>query len=119
MAFSADGVLIASIAGERFGDRPDEVEVLIWEQTGTVRHQLIGHHHRPVAVAFPFPAATALPRPAGTKQIKLWDVASGEEMLTLQGHTDVVTSLVFAPDGTWLASASLDGTVRRFWHAGK
>jgi uncharacterized protein with WD repeat len=31
---------------------------------------------------------------------------------TLQGHTDAVTSVAFAPDGVTLASSGLDGTVR-------
>jgi WD40 repeat protein len=31
---------------------------------------------------------------------------------TLQGHRDAVTSVVFSPDGTTLASASRDTTVK-------
>ena len=33
-------------------------------------------------------------------------------LVTLTGHTADVTGLQFAPDGTWLASSSIDGTAR-------
>ena len=44
--------------------------------------------------------------------IKLWDAATGRELLTLAGHTGWVMGLAFSPDGKSLASTSLDGTVK-------
>lgn len=44
--------------------------------------------------------------------IKLWDAANGRELLTLVGHSDWVMGLAFSPDGKWLASTSLDGTIK-------
>jgi len=44
--------------------------------------------------------------------VKLWDVATGQEMRTLSGHTEEVYSVAFAPDGKTLASGSDDGTVK-------
>src|SRR3990172_7666199 len=44
--------------------------------------------------------------------IKLWEAATGRELLTLNGHTSWVMGLAFSPDGKWLASTSLDGTVK-------
>src|SRR5262249_53449307 len=44
--------------------------------------------------------------------IKVWDAATGKEELTLRGHTDAVTGVVFTPDGSRLVSGSRDGTVR-------
>ncbi len=48
--------------------------------------------------------------------VKLWDVATGQELLTLKGHTDDVWSVAFSPDGKRLASGSVDQTVK-FWEA--
>jgi WD40 repeat protein len=44
--------------------------------------------------------------------VRLWDVASGDLLHTLEGHTGSVSSVAFAPDGKALASGSGDDTVR-------
>jgi WD40 repeat protein len=43
---------------------------------------------------------------------KLWDASTGQELLTLSAHSGPVISISFSPDGTRLATGSLDGTVR-------
>ncbi len=44
--------------------------------------------------------------------IYTWDLRSGREALTLEGHTAASHSLAVSGDGRWLASASSDKTVR-------
>ena len=45
--------------------------------------------------------------------MKLWDVATGTNIATLQGAYEcTVFSVSFSPDGTTLASGSWDGTVK-------
>jgi dipeptidyl aminopeptidase/acylaminoacyl peptidase len=48
--------------------------------------------------------------------VKLWDARTGQETLTLKGHTREVTSVAFSPDGARLASGSADNTVK-LWDA--
>ena len=42
--------------------------------------------------------------------IRLWEVASGENIATLWGHPTDIQSLAFSPDGTLLASGSFECT---------
>jgi WD40 repeat protein len=51
---------------------------------------------------------------ADTKDVHLWDVPTATKRATLKGHTGVVWSVAFSPDGRLLLSGSKDGTAR-FW----
>ena len=39
---------------------------------------------------------------------------SGQELLSLEGHSNGVSDVVFSPDGKFLFSASVDGTARTY-----
>ncbi|WXC50995.1 hypothetical protein QX201_010700 [Fusarium graminearum] len=46
------------------------------------------------------------------KTIKIWNVATGKEEQTLEGHTDWVNSVVFSSDDRLIASGSDDNTIK-------
>ncbi|MCI0463468.1 MAG: hypothetical protein L0Z62_41550, partial [Gemmataceae bacterium] len=46
--------------------------------------------------------------------LKLWDVTTGQEVLTLAGHAVQVTFVGFTPDGSSLISGGADG-VAKIW----
>ena len=79
------------------------------------RATLIGHSGTVSALAFN-PSGTTLASASWDGTARLWDVASGTEIIDLVGHADRVTDVTFSADGSRVATASWDGTVR-LWDA--
>jgi WD40 repeat protein len=44
--------------------------------------------------------------------VKVWSVSARKEVALLAGHTDVVFSVAFSPDGQHIVSGSLDKLVK-------
>jgi WD40 repeat protein len=84
----------------------------LWDlRTGTVLREFPLGGSDEVAMMVFHPRKPYLAVSVGTA-IKLWNIDTGEEWLTIRGHTAPVTCLAFRPDGDRLASASLDNTVK-------
>lgn len=53
-----------------------------------------------------------------SNEIHVWDVSSGQTLLTLEGHIDWIRALDWSPDSQFIATGSRDGTMR-VWDAVK
>ena len=102
LAFSADGQTLAS--GSLDGVR-------LWDvATGQPGAAGVLEAPRVVALAFSPVGGLAVAQMGG--HITLWDLLNKNCQKTLIGHSAMVWSLAFSPDGTRLASASRDMTVK-------
>lgn len=109
IAFSPDGALIAS------GSENDS-SIHLWSFDGAWQEKspLSGHTDWIQAVAFS-PDGARLASAAVDRTARVWDIASGTEVLMLQ-HPASVTSIAFSPDGALIVTGSEDGLVR-LWDA--
>ena len=57
------------------------------------------------------PDNTTLINGDGNGRLQLWDITTGNKIITLNGHTVQVETLHFSPDGNTLVSAAQDGTI--------
>ncbi len=48
------------------------------------------------------------------KLVKIWRIGAQECFQTLPGHTEEVLNVAWSPDGSLLASCSLDKTIRTY-----
>eukprot|EP00192_Tetraselmis_astigmatica_P014246 CAMPEP_0117679262 /NCGR_PEP_ID=MMETSP0804-20121206/17724_1 /TAXON_ID=1074897 /ORGANISM="Tetraselmis astigmatica, Strain CCMP880" /LENGTH=307 /DNA_ID=CAMNT_0005488679 /DNA_START=366 /DNA_END=1287 /DNA_ORIENTATION=+ len=75
-----------------------------------LQHSLVGHE-RSVSSVKLSPDATRVASSSADKTVRLWEVATGSELLVLRGHKQGVSDVVWSKKGHLLASASDDKTL--------
>jgi hypothetical protein len=70
-----------------------------------------GHEGWVTSVAFAPDGRTALSG-SSDNTLKLWDLASGQNLRSFTGHTDELISVAFAPDGRTALSGGSDNTLK-------
>ena len=122
VAFSPDGSTVASGSGRLvyLGGREDSgtcvgQEIRLWNaHTGKLIKTLTGHTSVVNSVVFS-PDGSTIASGSGHwmgykgiysagEEVRLWNVHTGELIKTLTGHKDVVSSVAFSPDGSYIVS---------------
>ncbi|MGA7729848.1 MAG: hypothetical protein WCD37_01105 [Chloroflexia bacterium] len=105
VAFSPDGRTVAS-AG-------DDGAIWLWDtQTHRLLRSLVGHDGQPVTGLAFSPDSGMLASGSWDNKVRVWVVSSPLQLLELDGHTDDVTAVAFAPGGKILVSTGREGTIR-------
>jgi WD40 repeat protein len=107
VAFSPDGRRLAT-GGEKNTVIIRDVQSFVELQT------LRGEHSGEVySVAFsPVEDGRLIATAGEDSAVKIWNSHSGELIHSFRGHTGLVSSLAFSPDGSRLVSGSRDTTVK-------
>src|SRR5262249_20212345 len=113
VAFSPDGQLIVSASQD---------DVIVWSPSAG--HAVSLHHNAPphteakTSVAFS-PDGTriatgevSVSRDGRKYLANVWEISSEKLLFSLEGHGGVISRIAFSPDGKYLATASLDQSVR-------
>jgi len=111
VAFSPDGTLLATGAGEP--SRNGQIKLWDAASGSFVREMKDAHSDSVLALEFS-PGGKLLASGAADRFAKVFDVASGKIVKTFEGHTDQVTGVSWKADGRSLATSGADNQVK-FW----
>ena len=130
LALSTDGYiftggspweLVVSVDGSTFaGGIPADADatIQVWDAvTGNQKTSLVPKHIGGEWVLAISPDGTQLASGGRDGKIFIMETDTGEELVSLTGHTSGINTLVFSPDGTHLASSGRDGKIR-LWDTG-
>lgn len=109
LRFNPQGTQLAS------SSENGEDGVIIWDSTSGEKLHMLKDAGAIFGLAFS-PDGKRLATGNSEGMAAVWDVATGQQILSLFGHTRTVFAVAYTPDGSHLATASGDGTVK-IWDA--
>jgi WD40 repeat protein/serine/threonine protein kinase len=109
IAFSADGTQAASVGWDG--------KLAIWNPSSfqlidSFKGHLLGTH----AVAFSPDGHRLATSSVGREAVRLWDLSTHRELITLAGQGSDFIFVAFSPDGRWLAACNKEGQLH-LWRA--
>jgi len=108
-AYSPDGSLILTGGGSLTG----RGEAILWDAASGAQIRTFDGVHTSAVDDVVFSQDGRLALTAGQDfLLALWEVATGAELYSFVGHSDVARSVIFSPDEQTIISASFDDTVR-------
>jgi WD40 repeat protein len=93
--------------------RSDPPKAIGYEQL-SIAKTITGHSSYVNTLAIS-PDGQTLVSGSADKTIKVWNLSTGQEILTLKSHLNPINTLVISPDGQTLVSGSADKTIK-IWH---
>jgi WD40 repeat protein/energy-coupling factor transporter ATP-binding protein EcfA2 len=109
-AISSDKKFNATVSADR--------SVRIYRADDPLRVPRILNGHTDIALSVQFsPDNRFLLTTSRDQTARVWDIASGKEIVRLVGHADQVSDAVYSPDGRFIVTASSDRTAI-IWDAG-
>ena len=103
LAFSADGLMIATGAGDNANK--------VWYVSSGVHRGDYNGGTQPNDVAFSVDGQT-LATVSATGEFRLWDISLVQELAAPSGHAGAVRSVAFSPDGLSVLTGGIDGYVK-------
>ncbi|XP_038057415.1 coronin-7-like [Patiria miniata] len=120
-----NGTSVMDFAWDPFNDSRlvvacDNAKILIWDLPSEAWSEpltepslaLRGHYEKLYFVKFHPQAKDILMSASYDMTVKIWDLSSGDEKISLTGHTDQIFSAAWSSDGCRIATVCKDGKMR-------
>jgi WD40 repeat protein/DNA-binding SARP family transcriptional activator len=113
VAFTPDGDRLVATVEAAGPYEPNVGKVVLWDwRAGEIERSIDAEARLAVASPTGDLIAVGSHWNASSPPVEIWNATTGQLVASLAGHTGAVSDLTFSPDGSILATASEDGTIR-------
>jgi WD40 repeat protein len=113
VAFTPDGDRLVATVEAAGPYEPNVGKVVLWDwRVGEIERSIDAEARLALASPTGDLIAVGSHWNASSPPVEIWNATTGQLVASLAGHTGAVSDLTFSPDGSILATASEDGTIR-------